>query len=68
MLKQKAIARHESNNAAAAAHVLRNRASQPLVMVLWAETCQRRQRAEKAEPATTAPPVQRPLPLQGARQ
>ena len=63
MLNRKAIVRHERNNASAAAEILRNRASQSLVMILWAEAFQRRQRAEKAEPATTAPPVQRPLPL-----
>ena len=49
----------------AAAAILHNRASQPVVMVLWAERVQRRQRSEKAEPATTAPPVQLPLPLVG---
>jgi hypothetical protein len=63
MLNRKAIVRHERNNASAAAEILRNRASQSLVMILWAEAFQRRQRAENAEPATTAPPVQRPLPL-----
>ncbi len=56
MLNQKTIARHEAANAAAAAEILRNRASQPLVMVLWAETCQRRQRAERANSATLEPP------------
>ena len=34
MLNQKTAARHDEANAAAAAHVLRNRASQPLVVVL----------------------------------
>ena len=62
MLNQRAIARPERNNAAAAAHVLRNRDTEPLAMVLWAETCQRRQRAERANTVTLE---QLPLPLQG---
>ena len=58
MLNRKAIVRHERNNASAAAEILRNRASQSLVMILWAEAFQRRQRRARAEPiaiaATTA--------------
>ena len=68
MLNRSAIAKHERNNSAVAADVLRNRASQPLALILWAEIVQRRQsaeRAERAEPVTTAPPAQRPLLLQG---
>jgi hypothetical protein len=42
MLSQKAAARHECNNASAAALILRNRTCWPLVMVRWAEACQRR--------------------------
>ena len=49
MLNRKTADRHEAANAAAAAHILRNRASQPVVMVLWAERVQRRQRSEKAQ-------------------
>ena len=36
MLSQKAIARHERNNAAEAAQILRNRAAQPAGLVAWA--------------------------------
>ena len=49
MIGQAKIAEYEAANATAAAHILRNRASQPVVMVLWAERVQRRQRSEKAQ-------------------
>ena len=62
MFNKKATARHEANNSYSAALILRNRASQPLVMVAWAEAFQQRQRAERA---TTSALTQRRLRLQG---
>ena len=47
MLNQKRTAQHEANNAYSAALILRNRASQPLCLIRWAEACQQRQRAER---------------------
>ncbi len=49
MVNGKRTARHEANNGYSAAHVLANRASQPLVMVQWAERVQQRQRRERAQ-------------------
>ena len=49
MLNQKTAAKHEEANALAAAAILQDRASQPVVMVLWAERVQCRQRSEKAQ-------------------
>lgn len=62
MIRPKTADRHEAANASAAAQILRNRASHPLVMLLWAEACLQRQRAERAEQVAivattaTAPP------------
>ena len=49
MVNRKAIARHEANNAWAAAYVLANRTSQPLCLIRWAEVFQCRQRDERAQ-------------------
>ena len=57
MLNQKTVAKHDEANAAAAARILRNRDAEPVALVLWAETCQRAERASRA--------TLKPLPLQG---
>ena len=57
-MNQQAIARHERNNADAAARILRNREAEPVALVLWAEAFQKRQRAEKANRATLEPPAE----------
>ena len=55
---------YEGNNSYSAALILRNRASWPLVMIRWAETCERRQRSERATKQDIQA-CQQHLPLQG---
>ena len=68
MLRPKTAGKHDAANADAAARILRNRHAEPLVMVQWAETFQKRQRAERAQRSESASAVRGIVPLQIQQQ